>query len=354
MRKRERDAPAAGLWSEAHARADAEDRIGLAALEERVSVRLQRGDADHFVVTKRRREHRERRECGLDLAAPLAFDARPVAKKRLLPRGVRQQAVHHDGIARDVEEREVRERAARLVDHHSLGRHHETNARLRGRDACSQPAQLLVQQALDVAEHGGIRQRRIDEGAHQRAGDAGDRLLQLEREPQRAARDVGEREQPERRVRRRAVDDHELVAAGATVLLDGEERRQLLGARKERELFGHDVVDALVAKERDEVVSNAAPVPLHLAARIGLERVERRRHRRGPRAEAPAEDVAEAVRSVGRDDERSPPARRGADCRGRRGGGLSDPALARVEDEAHAITVPRTRDARAARRAWRS
>ena len=203
-------------------------------------------------------------------------------------------------------------RAQRLVDHHALGRHHHAHARGVG----EQDARAAPRAACRAAarRRGTPRVRAAASARAARAsGDttAASGALHAQQHAQRAARDLGQRHQAQRRAGRRAVDDDQVVAARARRSSTREQRRDLLGARQQRQLVGDHVLDALMAEQRDQVVPDPAPVPLELDARVDLERVEARRDRDGLGAEALLENVAEAVRQRRRSDERAAPARRG-------------------------------------------
>ena len=156
------------------------------------------------------------------------------------------------------------------------------------------------------------------------------------------ARDVGERQQPQRLAGRRAVDDDHVVLAGLVVALDLQQAEQLVHAGRDRELLGADAVDAALDEQVAEPVLHAGPVALHLLLGGDLLAPQpRRRPAPAPaRARLAARRASECAGSVRQHDR--PQARGGAAAR--RGGGdrrLADAALARVEDRARGIAKER-------------
>ena len=156
--------------------------------------------------------------------------------------------------------------------------------------------------------------------------------------------DVGQRHEAQRRIRGRAIDDDEFIAAGFRVLLHGEQGRDLFGAGKQRQLFGHHGVDAVVLEHRHQVLADSPPVAEHLHPGVDLDGVEARRDLRRLGAQTALEHVAQAVGGVGGGDQRATTARGGAGGRGGRRGRLPDAALSGVENEPHRPTVSRRGD----------
>ena len=205
------------------------------------------------------------------LFAHLLLHASPLAKELLVHGRFRQQSIHHHGVAGDVEEREIRVGATRLVDHHALGRDDEPHARALLQQPTADLPQTPVQQPLDVTEHLRARQGHGDHAAGERGDDRGDGALDHQQQSQSPARDVWQGDEAQCRVRRRAVDHDEVVVARLRVGLDRKKRGEFFGTRQQRELLGHHLVDPLIAKQGDEIVADAPPVSLHLNARIDLD-----------------------------------------------------------------------------------
>src|SRR5881397_2923119 len=84
------------------------------------------------------------------------------------------------------------------------------------------------------------------------------------------ARDVGERQQPQRLAGRRAVDHDHVVATLGVVALEGEQREQLVHAGRDGQLLGRDAVDAARDEQLAEPVLHRRPVALELLLGLHL------------------------------------------------------------------------------------
>ncbi len=154
------------------------------------------------------------------------------------------------------------------------------------------------------------------------------------------AGDVGEREQPQGLAGRRAVDDHDVEVAGLVVALDLQQAEELVHARRHGQLLGGDAHHAAVGEQPGEPVLDGGPVRLHLALRLDLLRPEQVVDLGRVGAEGRLEGVGEAVRRVGRKDDRSQPGRRTTAGGGSGDAGLADAPLARVENRARWLPRP--------------
>ena len=115
---------------------------------------------------------------------------------------------------------------------------------------------------------------------------------------------------------------------------DPEEVAQLIHARQDGHLLGHDLVEAVPAEEVDDVRLDGLPVARDVEVHVGLLAPEVGGQGDGLRADGQVEGVRQAVGDVRGEDE-CPIAALGAEHRG--GGGdarLADATLARVEQDA--------------------
>ena len=189
-----------------------------------------------------------------------------------------------------------------------------------------------ARQALDVIEHGLGGEGDVEQRARDRARGREDLALHREHLVQPPAGDVGERQQPQRFARRRAVDHDHVPLAGAVVSLEAKQREQLVHPRRHRQLLRGDPVDAALEEHLAEPLLHPGPVALHLLLRLDLLAPQQIARARGLRRQLGFERFRQAVCRVGGDHKRAQ-ARRSAATR-RAGGhrGLADPALAGVED----------------------
>ena len=135
------------------------------------------------------------------------------------------------------------------------------------------------------------------------------------------------------------------------VITDPEQVAQLVHARQHGHLLGHHLVEAAPLEEAREVGLDRAPVARDVEEHVRLmgPQVRRDLARRGP--DRHVQRVRQAVRDVGRDDQRAHAAlgaqhgRRGGDAR------LADAALAGVDEDARhrASTVASARACRSVR-----
>ena len=128
----------------------------------------------------------------------------------------------------------------------------------------------VLDEALDLAEHPLVGQRDVEERARERPRGGQQRALAPEHLVEPPARDVGEREQPQRLAGRRAVDDHDVPAAVLDVALELEQAEQLVAAGRDGQLLGRDAVDALVDEQPAEPALDRGPVALELVLRLHL------------------------------------------------------------------------------------
>ena len=336
--KRQPGACARGGGFEARAGRVAEQRLGGARAENARAVAGQRRRAGNLVFGQRRGQHRQRRKGALHLGAALGLHGHPVAEEGLALRLRRQQPVQQHGVAGQAEEREIAVGALRLVNGHALRRRHQADAALPARQQLAQPGQAAVEQALGVAEHRRPRQRNGRDALRQRRHHRGQTALNAQQQAKRAARHLGQRHHAQRRAGRRAIHHHQVVAAPRKAL-NGQQRRQFLGPRQQRKLFGHHLFNALVAQQMHQIRPHRAPVPLALGAGVHLHRIQARRHRARLRPEAALQHISQAVRRIRRCQQRPRPALRSQRRRRRRAGGLAHPALSRVEDQTHLATL---------------
>ena len=121
-------------------------------------------------------------------------------------------------------------------------------------------ATRFADQAVDLAEDVLVGQLDVEERLRDRAR-GGDHLA-LDREDllQPPLRDLGEREQPQRLARRRAVHDHDVVVARGVVALDLQQAEQLVHARRHGQLLGRDVHHAAVGEQARQPALDLPPV----------------------------------------------------------------------------------------------
>ena len=263
--------------------------------------------------------HRER---ALDLRelAPLALrPAREVAARGRL----RQHAVHEHGVRRDAVEREIRERAARLVHHHARGIHDQARARARLVEQDLAHVLDLVVETLDRVEDGlGRDEPPGAEARRDRAHEARRAPLDVEEVLHEQAQHVGEAQQPQRRAGRRAVDHADVVLAERLDHAHRAQRHQLLEPREHEQLLGHQLV-GVGAQEGVQPLLDLRPRAVELGERRHLLRDHARRDldglRRRPCGRARRRRCAPSPSRAGRRDGRarrrpapSPP--RGSSC----------------------------------------
>ena len=135
-----------------------------------------------------------------------------------------------------------------------------------------------------------------------------------------------------------------IVVAAGCPLFDTDQGGQLVGSRQQRQFVGDDFIDPLIAKQLDEIGADAAPMRFDDVTRVDLERVESFCQTTGRRTERFGEYVPQTMCSISGNDQRSQATlgRPGGRCCGSRG--LSDAALARVENEPHRANVSRWAD----------
>ena len=175
----------------------------------------------------------------------------------------------------------------------------------------------LRDELLHVVEHRLARQLHVEHRARERARGVEDPALLGEELLQPPARDVGEREQPQRLAGRRAVDDEHVVLAALVMALDRQQREQLVGAGRHGELVGGDAVDAALDEHLAGPVLHRGPVGLELVLRGDLLRPQARRRSR-PAASA---ELRRPARRPASAPDRS--RRRASGRRRRRSGGRS-------------------------------
>ena len=301
------------------------------SLEQRLAQPVEHRRADDLLLEVRRLQHRHGREARLHELELLALDRPPGAEVAALDL-LREDAVHDHRVGQVAVQRQVGERPHRLGDDHLVGRHHEPD---RDRLAVAQDVvhgDQVLDQPLDLGEHPLVGQRDVEERLRQRPRRGQQRPLAPEHLVEPPARDVGEREQPQRLAGRRAVDDHDVPVALVDVALDLQQREQLVAAGRHGQLLGRDPVDALVDEQPAEPPLHRRPVALQLV--LGL-------HLLGPQAaadvgrlgaDARLQRLRQRVRGVGREHDRPLPRGGAAACRGSGDRRLADAALARVED----------------------
>ena len=186
-------------------------RAGVRALEQRLAEAVEHRRAEHLLLEVGRAQHRHGGEAGLDELELLALDLPPGAEVAALDL-LGEDAVDHHGVGQVAVQRQVGEGPHRLRDDHAVGRHHEPD---RHRGAVAEDLvhrDQVLDQALDLAEHLLVGQRDVEERARERPRGGQQRALAAEDLVEPPARDVGEREQPQRLAGGRAVDDHDVPA----------------------------------------------------------------------------------------------------------------------------------------------
>ena len=150
------------------------------------------------------------------------------------------------------------------------------------------------------------------------------------------AADLREAEQPQRLAGGGAVDDDEVVVAALAVAVDPEQVGQLFHAGQDADFVGDDLVDLAPGEQRAAATPGRGP-----SGSAGCGRCRSpgprgwARPRRGSGAERDVEAVGQAVGEVGAHDDGAVAELGGTDGGGGGDGGLSDAALAGVEDDAH-------------------
>src|SRR5207248_682608 len=112
--------------------------------------------------------------------------------------------------------------------------------------------------------------------------------------------------------------DDRVEAALLVMALDLQQREELVHARRHRQLLGGDLVDAVFREQLAEPLLNRLPMALHLLLRLNLLTPEAIAASSRLAAELGFERIGEAVRRIGRQDDRVQPARGAAP--GGRGG----------------------------------
>jgi hypothetical protein len=189
-------------------------------------------------------------------------------------------------------------------------------------------------EALDLAHHLLVGEPEIEERARERPRRRQQLRLAARQLGQPPARGLGEREQPQRLARRRAVDDDHVPAAVLDVPPEPQEAEQLVAARGDGQLLGRDPVHAALDQHLPEPALDRRPMALQLLLRRDLLRPQVGSELGGLRADRRLQHVGERMGGVGGEHHRAEPGG-GAPAGG--GGGdrrLADAALARVEDRA--------------------
>jgi hypothetical protein len=157
--------------------------------------------------------------------------------------GLGQDPVHQHGVGRHAVETEIGERAARLVDHHARGIHHEPRTRAVLVEQDLPHALDLGVQPLERIEH---RLRRDEapraELLRDWAQHARGAALPLPEVLHQMAQHVGKPQHAQRRSGRRAVDDADVVLARRLHLVHRAQRDELLEAGKHEQLLGGEAV----------------------------------------------------------------------------------------------------------------
>ena len=231
-------------------------------------------------------------------------------------------------------ERQRRQRSARLGDDHGLRRQHQPDGGvLLGQDLLD----LLEVgvQALDGVEHRLLGHRHPGRPAEHRSQRLHHPALHAEDASHVPAERLGQRQQPQRLGRRRAVDDHDVPLAADHVVAQLEERQHLLGARDDGQLLGGDRVDASGVEHRHQVALDLPPGPLEPSLGVDLVHPQVRGDLGRLAADLLTEGVAQGVRGVGGEHQRAVAGTGGERGRAGSAGGLADPALAGEQDDAN-------------------
>ena len=298
----------------------------------------------------------------LDQAGALGRVPRAPPRVRLararLRGGVGEDPVDDHRVDDEAVEAEGGPGAPGLGDDHALGGQHEPHG---GEVAGQQPLHLaqVPVPARHHLEHLRGRQRHAGRGGRSRAQRPDEPALGRQQAVEVPGERLGQGEQAQRLGGGRAVDDDEVPWPRLDLRPQLEERGDLVGPRQRGELLGDDGVDAEGAEHAQEVVLHHPPGAVEGVWRADLQgREARARPRPAPGGAAPpeprcgwarevdVEGVAERVGRVGRHDQGLDAGPGGPDSGGGGGRGLSDPALAGEEDDAHAANQPTVRESR--------
>ena len=287
---------------------------------------------DHLLGEVVRGEDRHRREAVADLGQPLALARLPlaeVAAGELL----REDPVDDHGIGHVAVEVEVGEGPLRLLDHHPVGVHH-------------QPDRGVLAVAEDLVHRDQVADQALDLGEDVLAWAASRRA--------RCARAASRRPTMRRShgstlsSHQRAMSGNESrrsvspVGAQSTMITSNspESWWRLICSRlksssmpgRDGQLLGGDVHHAAVGEQLAQPALDRAPVGLHLALRLDLLAPQAVAERGRVGAQVGLERVGQAVRGVGREDDRAQAGGGAAAGGGGGDAGLADASLARVED----------------------